>query len=58
MSERFARVNLRRAIHRNSDWTEEERYNPDEAERKYQENLRFFDTESITFRSYSRKYKF
>ena len=29
-----------RMIHRNSDWTEEERYNPDEAERKYRENLK------------------
>ena len=26
-------------VHRNSDWTEEERYNPDEAHRKYRRNL-------------------
>lgn len=26
-------------VHRNSDWTEEERYNPDEAHRRYRENL-------------------
>lgn len=29
-----------RYIHRNSDWTEEERYNPDEADRKARENLK------------------
>lgn len=28
-----------RTVFRNSDWTEEERYNPDEAERLYRENL-------------------
>lgn len=29
-----------RYLHRNSDWTEEERYNPDEAEKKYREHLK------------------
>ncbi len=32
--------NRARMIHRNSDWTEEERYNPDEAHRLYRENLK------------------
>lgn len=36
----YREIKRARMIHRNSDWTEEERYNPDEAERKYQENLR------------------
>ena len=33
---------LKRAtyVHRNSDWTEEVRYNPDMAEEKYQQHLR------------------
>lgn len=29
-----------RYMHRNSDWTEEDRYNPEEAERKYREHLK------------------
>ena len=36
----YREIKRARMIHRNSDWTEEDRYNPDEAERKYQENLR------------------
>ena len=36
----YREKNRARMTHRNSDWTEEDRYNPDEAERKYQENLR------------------
>lgn len=35
----YREVKRARMVHRNSDWTEEERYNPDEAERKYRENL-------------------
>lgn len=35
----YREIKRARMIHRNTDWTEEERYNPDEAERKYRENL-------------------
>lgn len=35
----YREKNRARMIHRNSDWTEEERYNPDEAHRKYRQNL-------------------
>jgi len=35
----YREIKRARMIHRNSDWTEEERYNPDEAERKYRDNL-------------------
>ena len=35
----YREIKRARMIHRNSDWTEEERYNPDEAHRKYRENL-------------------
>lgn len=35
----YREIKRARMIHRNSDWTEEERYNPDEAERIYRENL-------------------
>ena len=35
----YREVKRARMIHRNSDWTEEERYNPDEAHRRYRENL-------------------
>ena len=35
----YREVKRARTIFRNSDWTEEERYNPDEADRKYRENL-------------------
>ena len=35
----YREINRARMIQRNSDLTEEERYNPDEAERKYRENL-------------------
>ncbi|WP_298019434.1 IS30 family transposase [uncultured Dysosmobacter sp.] len=35
----YREIKRARMIHRNSDWTEEERYNPDEAERRYRENL-------------------
>ncbi|MCI9235679.1 MAG: IS30 family transposase [Anaerotruncus sp.] len=35
----YREKNRARMIHRNSDWTEEERYNPDEAHRKYREHL-------------------
>lgn len=35
----YREVKRARMVHRNSDWTEEERYNPDEAHRRYRENL-------------------
>ena len=35
----YREIKRARMIQRNSDWTEEERYNPDEAHRKYRENL-------------------
>lgn len=35
----YREIKRARMIHRNTDWTEEERYNPDEAHRKYRENL-------------------
>lgn len=35
----YREVKRARMVHRNSDWTEEERYNPDEAHRRYCENL-------------------
>lgn len=35
----YREIKRARMIQRNSDWTEEERYNPDGAERKYRENL-------------------
>ncbi len=35
----YREIKRARMIQRNSDWTEEERYNPDEAERLYRENL-------------------
>lgn len=36
----YREKNRARMIHRNSDLMEEEQYNPDEAERKYRENLK------------------
>ena len=35
----YREIKRARMVHRNSDWTEEERYNPDEAHRKYRRNL-------------------
>jgi IS30 family transposase len=35
----YREIKRARMIHRNTDWTEEERYNPDEAERICRENL-------------------
>ncbi len=35
----YREIKRARMIQRNSDWTEEERYNPDGAERRYRENL-------------------
>lgn len=35
----YREIKRARMIQRNSDWTEEERYNPDEAHRLYRENL-------------------
>ena len=35
----YREVKRARMVHRNSDWTEEERYNPDEAHRIYREKL-------------------
>lgn len=35
----YREIKRARMLHRNSDWTEEERYNPDEADRLYRENL-------------------
>lgn len=35
----YREIKRARMVHRNSDWTEEERYNPDEAHRRYRENL-------------------
>ena len=35
----YREIKRARMIQRNTDWTEEERYNPDEAERKYRESL-------------------
>lgn len=35
----YREIKRARTVFRNSDWTEEERYNPDEAERLYRENL-------------------
>ena len=35
----YREVKRARMVHRNSDWTEEERYNPDEAHSLYREKL-------------------
>ena len=37
----YREIKRARMVHRNSDWTEEERYNPDEAHRRYPKGTDF-----------------